>query len=59
MLAAARSVIAKQKLVAFETQVNGLMLAVAASFSENGVGTWLETEALGYGHFSYKFDKLT
>ena len=28
-----------------------LMLVVAASFSGNEDGTWLET-ALGYGHFS-------
>ena len=45
-------VLAKQKLVAFETQVYSLMLALAASFSENGDETWLETEALGYGHSS-------
>ena len=25
------------------------MLVVVASFSKNGDGTWLETEALGYG----------
>ena len=31
------------------------MLAVEASFSENGAGTWLETEVLDYGH-SLKFE---
>ena len=35
------------------------MLAVAATFSENGDGTWLETEALGYGTLLLKFDKST
>ena len=47
-------VLAKQKLAALETQVIicSMMLVVAVSFSEDGDGTWLETEALGYGHSS-------
>ena len=36
-------VLAKQNLVAFDS-------SMAASFSEDGAGSWLETEVLGYGY---------
>ena len=34
------------------------MLAVAAFFNENEDGTWLETEALGYGYFRKLSNRL-